>query len=289
MAKPGKFIDLITSRYSCCEYIDKPIREATVEYLNAIMSNPPIGPFGNTVRFELFYEVGSELCRIEKLGTYGFIKGARSFVGGAIQKCSHVMEDFGYVFEWFILKATELGLGTCWLGATFQRTVLTKAMQLSDGEIMPAATPVGYPAQNQHLLDKTVKAHIRPRERKKWRSLFFEMETDKPLMKESLGRYATALEMVRIAPSATNRQPWRVLYDSTNNIFHFILHRTPVYSQAAKLVATVDLQVIDMGIAMCHFELSAKELGFSGSWKILNPVPKLRYWGEKYIASWVEG
>ena len=280
---------LITSRYSCREYVDKPVRDTTIEELASIMSNPPTGPFGNSVRFELFHEVGSEFCRIEKLGTYGFIKGARSFVGGAIKKSPHAMEDFGYVFEWFILKATNLRLGTCWLGATFQRTILTKAMQLADNEIMPAAASIGYSGVTFHLRDKAIKMYSKPRIRKSWRSLFFDMETNEPLKKDFSDSYTTALEMVRIAPSATNQQPWRVLYDSKSNIFHFILHRTLVYSQVAKFVATVDLQMIDMGIAMCHFELTARELGASGTWKILRPGPKTRYRNEEYIVSWVGG
>ena len=289
MSSKSSIIDIIKSRYSCRTYEDIPIKDSVVKELYSIINNSPVGPFGGTVRFELFYEIGSELCRIAKLGTYGFINGARSFVAGAIKKDIHALKDFGYVFEWFILKATELGLGTCWLGATFQRTMLTKAIRLSAGEIMPVATPVGYPAQKQTVIDKTVKAYIKPRQRKEWGSLFIDIETYKPLIKDSLDKYVTALEMVRLAPSASNQQPWRVLYDNRKNIFHFVLHRTPVYSQVAKLVATVDLQMIDMGIAMCHFELSAKELGAKGSWRILEPGPKLCYKGEKYIASWVEG
>ena len=287
MTSKSTFTDLITSSYSCRVYVDKPIRETTVKDLKAIMSNPPVGPFGNTVRFELFHEVGSELCRIEKLGTYGFIKGARSFVGGAIKKSPHAMEDFGYVFEWFILKATEMQLGTCWLGATFQRNVITKAMQLADQEIMPAATTIGYAGIKYHIEDKKIEMYTKPRIRKNWNSLFFNMESNTPLKKSFSEIYSTALEMVRIAPSATNQQPWRILYDSKSNVFHFVLHRTLVYSQVAKLVATVDLQMIDMGIAMCHFELSARELGASGKWEILQPGPKPRYRNEEYIVSWV--
>lgn len=32
-----------------------------------------------------------------------------------------------------------------------------------------------------------------------------------PLEKEEAGNYEAALEMVRIAPSASNKQPWRIL------------------------------------------------------------------------------
>jgi hypothetical protein len=50
-----------------------------------------------------------------------------------------------------------------------------------------------------------------------------------------------------------------------------------------------DLQRVDMGIAMCHFELTAKELGIVGKWKISDPgsisVPQ----DTEYVVSWVEG
>ena len=32
-----------------------------------------------------------------------------------------------------------------------------------------------------------------------------------------------------------------------------------------------DLQRVDMGIAMCHFELSANEAGHNGQWTIADP------------------
>jgi hypothetical protein len=47
-----------------------------------------------------------------------------------------------------------------------------------------------------------------------------------------------------------------------------------------------DLQRIDMGIAMCHFALSAAELGLTGGWQstpMLAPAS-----GTEYILSWIE-
>ena len=59
--------------------------------------------------------------------------------------------------------------------------------------------------------------------------------------------------MVRLAPSAVNKQPWRVVI--SDNAAHFYLNRSKGFGHEGKL----DMQMIDMGIALCHFVLTAKE------------------------------
>ena len=71
------------------------------------------GPFGNKVRFELIDFAGKEHEEIKTLGTYGFIRGARTFIVGAVIKGSLAMEDYGYCMEKNVLAATYWGLGTC--------------------------------------------------------------------------------------------------------------------------------------------------------------------------------
>ena len=48
----------------------------------------------------------------------------------------------------------------------------------------------------------------------------------------------------------------------------------------------VDLQRVDMGISMCHFEMTAAELGLAGQWRVeapdIGPLPELT----GYVASW---
>ena len=53
--------------------------------------------------------------------------------------------------------------------------------------------------------------------------------------------------MVRWAPSAVNRQPWRVVMDGEKA--HFYEKRSKGYVDASGW----DLQKVDVGIAMCHF------------------------------------
>ena len=65
------------------------------------------------------------------------------------------------------------------------------------------------------------------------------------------------LEMVRLAPSAVNKQPWRAVV--CGGSVHF-------FKKGSKLLASdsLDLQKIDMGIALAHFDMTLREGGAVG-------------------------
>jgi nitroreductase len=95
--------------------------------------------------------------------------------------------------------------------------------------------------------------------------------------------------MVRLGPSASNKQPWRVMKNGDS--WHFFLARTRGYGQGRfrRTGRAADMQRLDMGIAMCHFELAARELGLDGRWVTTVPVidpPAIDDLTE-YTASWV--
>jgi hypothetical protein len=48
-----------------------------------------------------------------------------------------------------------------------------------------------------------------------------------------------------------------------------------------------DLQRIDMGIAMCHFDLAARELGLAGTWEASEPEIARPDGLTEYTATWV--
>jgi hypothetical protein len=54
----------------------------------------------------------------------------------------------------------------------------------------------------------------------------------------------------------------------TGDAFQFFLSRDKAYSA---MMPFADLQRIDMGIAMCHFQLAAAELGLRGGWQDAAP------------------
>ena len=71
--------------------------------------------------------------------------------------------------------------------------------------------------------------------------------------------------MVRLAPSAGNHQPWRIVRE--NDDFHFYLQRNKSLKPGSplnRLLGMADLQRVDLGIAMCHFEIDSPGIGFTG-------------------------
>ncbi len=122
-----------------------------------------------------------------------------------------------------------------------------------------------------------------------WEALFFDARWGVPLSPEAAGAYAEALEMVRLGPSASNKQPWRIVREG--NHWHFYLQRTPRYAAMGlgKLIRIADIQRIDLGIAMCHFELTAAELGLAGQWQIGDPGLEMPDDLTEYTASWIGG
>ncbi len=240
------------------------------------------GPFGNRVRFELFSLAGKEREEIKTLGTYGIIKGASTFIVGAVAKGDRAMEDYGYCMEKNILAATHLGLGTCWLGGTLNRSASASRIHKQDDEVVPAITPVGYPKERKSIQDAAIRFLAKSKSRKAWEELFFCGDTRSPLERSAAGAYAVPLECVRIGPSASNRQPWRVVKEKDQDVFHFYISRTPGY--AAKY-PDVGMQDIDMGIAMCHFEIAVQESNQKGTWQTVQPAPPQK--GLEYVVSWV--
>lgn len=275
--------EIIKVRCSYRAYDGRPLEPAARDALQAQLEAPQRGPFGNEVRLVLLGERRpSEQPR--KLGTYGVISGAPCFLVGSVREGQHALEDFGHVFERVVLAATDLGLGTCWLGGTFKRDQFGMALGAGSDEIVPAVSPVGYPRGRRSLVDSVFRWAAASKKRKPWSDLFFDNDLSTPLTEEAAGSYATALEMVRLGPSASNRQPWRLV--RAGDGFHLYLQRTPGYQGRF----SVDLQRLDMGIATCHFELTARELGLAGRWRVEAPPVASPPAHTSYVATWtVEG
>jgi nitroreductase len=279
--------ELIKQRFSCRSYLSQPVEERTRQRLVDYAAALQTGPFGAQMRFELVAAREKDQKALKNLGTYGFIKGATGFIIGAMQDDEKNLEDFGYLMESIILFATDVGLGTCWLGGTFTKSSFSQRVSPRPGELIPAVASLGYCAKKPRRFDALIRNSADAERRLSWEQLFFDSRFGVPLSREMAGDYATALEMVRLAPSASNKQPWRIIKDTHK--WHFYLQRTPGYRERmlVRLFTVADMQRIDMGIAMCHFELMARETGLDGRWEI--NAPKVEEIDEftEYLVSWV--
>lgn len=204
--------------------------------------------------------------------------GAELYVGGKVKNVPDANLAFGYSFEVFVLYAQSLGLGTVWLGGTMNRPAFERAMELAGDEMMPCASPLGYPAEKMSLREQLMRKGVKADERLPFEELFFDGAADSPLSRETAGEMAFLLDMVRLAPSAVNKQPWRVVL--ANDMAHFYLKRSKGFDHGEGL----DMQMIDMGIALCHFEMAAKEKNLCC--EFLRNDPHLPFAEGEYIASY---
>ena len=132
-------------------------------------------------------------------------------------------------------------------------------------EVMPAVTPLGYAADKRSVREILMRKNMRADERAPFESLFFKGDFDHPLGEDEAGALLEPLLMVRWSPSATNKQPWRLVVDGEK--VHFYVHKTKGYARES----TGDIQKVDMGIAACHFQIAAQDSGLEGTFVKSDP------------------
>jgi len=170
------------------------------------------------------------------------IEGEDIYIAAKVPKVEHCEEAFGYSFEKMVLHAWSLGIGTTWIGGTLDREVFEMAADTGDDEFMMIVTPLGYPSDEHSNVDSKLREAVRGDERFEASQMFFEGDSTNPIDSAD-----DLLEAVRWAPSAANRQPWRIVRNGDK--YHFFEAHTPGYTSGVDW----DVQKIDIGIALCHF------------------------------------
>ena len=177
------------------------------------------------------------------------IVGADTYIAGKMRQVPHAEEAFGYAFEKVVLYAEGLGIGTTWIAGTMDRPAFERAMDLGEGERMPCVSPLGYPAERMSVRETLMRKGVKADVRLPFGELFFKNDFSAPLKEDQ--PLAEALEMVRWAPSAVNKQPWRVVVTGKNKA-HFYEQRNRGFTDESGW----DLQKVDLGIALCHFSFA---------------------------------
>lgn len=257
------------------------------EQMERIIARERKGPFGNRFTFQLFNteeEGASE--EIGKMSSYGVIKNASLYFGGHSGSDEHSIVDYGFCFQEVVLELTAMELGTCWLGGTFSRGYVASRMSLPEGRIIPAISPVGYSNEKRSFADKISRFVARSKNRKPLNKILFSYSGKGELHPLEMVDLPTPvneiLESVRFAPSASNKQPWRIVRQDDH--YHFYCDYDKTYN---RLFRQFKIQLLDMGIALCHFTKGAEELRLGGCFSYADPHLENVHWS--YILSWKTG
>jgi len=264
-------IDIIKKRKSYRSFNQVPLKPADKKTLESFIVENSKGIENEAVNFNIIEK--NDTDNQMKLD-YGMIKGHNTYILGTSQSTEASRVNYGYLMEKAVLKATEMNLATCWIGY-FDSTYFNE-VHIEAGFDIPSIIIVGYSDDRQTFQDKYIRFTIRASKRHSWDKLFFNYRSKTPLTPEHVKKYSDSLEMVRLAPSSGNTQPWRVFFDDNSNEFHF-------YKKSInKRYELRGLHDIDIGIAMSHFELTSLQNGLSGYWikhakEGVNSIDDLQY------------
>lgn len=167
--------------------------------------------------------------------SYGMLKGVRNylvFAGPAGDP--YLSEKCGYFGEQIILTATAMGLGTCWVGGTFDRK--SCLCHLQEGEQLVCVAAIGHTPEARSGREKLIR-RVTGHKSKSVAELASGLS-------HAPSWFMSGMAAVQRAPSARNRQPVRFVKKRDNSV-------------EVHLTEDSAMTRIDLGIVKLHFELGA--------------------------------
>lgn len=249
------WLQLIERRHSVRHYASE-IDEATLAQVRDICQR--LETF-NSCPLELRLLPGTEVHQALRgyLGAYGRVISPWYIAVLAPGEKDSLL-NIGYSCQRVILEMTALNLGTCWIGGMYKKESLEESLNLERDKGIRTLIAWGRPSQAGKDSGRQGK-RLAPE-----KIAVFDGD-------QTTSRYPwrAVLEAVRWAPSAINRQPWRLWF--TAKAVH-------VFSVAKRIGRK--FTPIDMGIALCHLELACKQLAIAGKIsQVPHPVRKgWEYW-----------
>jgi nitroreductase len=170
--------------------------------------------------------------------SYGIFKGVNDYfllIRNKDNPKSSV--KLGYYGELLVLRCTEMGLNTCWVGGTYSAKDFN--VTLEPDQIVSCAITVGHSPKHRTIHENLINIVYHPRT-KKVTDMFTSEAGNVP------DWFLSGMAAVQRAPSEYNRQP-----------AHFIYHKDGTVSVQTKDIEESDTLGIDLGIAKLHFEIGS--------------------------------
>lgn len=156
------FIDLVKRRRSTRKYLSDPVPRELIERCIEAATYAPTAC--NTQSWRFIVVEGDLKRELVERSLGGFIVPNRFAdeapaivviatdmnlithrIGGKLKGIDYHLIDAGIAGEHFVLQATELDLGTCWIG-WFDKKAVKRLLKLPGGWDVPAMLTIGYPA-----------------------------------------------------------------------------------------------------------------------------------------------
>lgn len=211
LVSTSELVDAVRMRRSTRTFEPVPLQPEHAAFIQAYLSDPGrmVGPFGGRARIELVELGHGDGLRDREIGTYGYVKGYPSVLVAIARNQPRALVELAEVTHGLVLQLTRIGVASVWLGAAFNRADVQELLTLEPGELIGAMIPIGY-ATDKRLKERILRFAIRSDNRKPMDVTYCFGDFNTPLGTHG-GLFRTPLELARRAPSAKNKQSWRVV------------------------------------------------------------------------------
>ncbi len=235
--------EIMKQRVSCRAFSEAEIEREKIEKLIACIDriNEEQG-----LHFQIYTGIGKQqsVVGLNRAMFSGKVFWYAALVGGEDEISA---EKVGYYGEELVLLATSLGLGTCWVGGTYDRDSVNP--QIEPGEKLWDVIPIGFPAEKTPLKQRMIRNSLR----KKTPAPKEILEGDTAY--DDLPEWVkTGLQAILDGPSAVNRLPVHLVCENHN-------YYMKIYKKNS------GFEWNDLGIAKYQFWYAANALDVHGEWE----------------------
>lgn len=218
-------IEAIDLRHSIRKYADKALEQGVIDQLRAEIER--LNAQGG-LRMQL---VLNEPKAFKGFLSYGSFSNVSNYVMVVGKKSESLDYRAGYCSEKLVLFAQRLGLATCIVGLTYKK--VDGAFDIAKEEKVAVCIAIGYGAEDgrQHKIKTPQQVS--------------NISSDTP------DWFARGVEAALKAPTAVNQQKF------------FFEYVAPSQVRPKRIKSLVGYTKIDLGIAMCNFEIAAGPANFS--------------------------
>ncbi len=202
--------------------LDDKVLEEISDYLHSL------DPIYNDIKTE-FKIVGTD--RVKRR----MMRKAPHYIAAFSELKDGYLTNIGFIMQHMDLFFSANGLGSCWQGIPAP----TKDLLASSNLKFVIFLVFGRPKDPQLLHRKNITGFKRK---------FLREITD-------VSNADEIMETARLAPSATNRQPW--FFTGTGSL----IHAYAVNSGFLRSLVAKKYPPIDLGIALCHLKIAAEHFG----------------------------
>ncbi|MEM0467403.1 MAG: nitroreductase family protein [Candidatus Thermoplasmatota archaeon] len=168
-----EFRDVIEQRKSIRSFSDQPVDEATLTYILECAQKAPSWANKQCWRFIVIRnkEIIQQVAKTSVVNHW--VKTAPCLIiacgdpteSGLHNDMQYFLVDVAIAFEHLILAATDVGLGSCWIGG-FDEQKIKDLLEIPKRIRVVAFSPIGYPSAKPSLREKAIKVLARTTARK---------------------------------------------------------------------------------------------------------------------------